>query len=160
MCKLICHIRGEGIPEYSLRHWCRCGRCPIWHPPGIPRGMRSVFPWHPLGIRLVYSWHGASIPVAIAPGPQRGNRSSTARKCFSSKAPARVLLCLCKLTFSFQYHLHDPISPAWSCKHTRQQLCHHIFGVIVTMCIMHDDFRSYRWHCMTIFVAIDLWRFS
>ena len=58
------------------------GGCPTWHPPGIdiPRGMRSESPWHSLGIRLVCSGNRASIPVAIAPGPQRGNRGGSARK--------------------------------------------------------------------------------
>ena len=49
-----------------------------WHVLGIR--IPLSFHWHPLGIHLVYSWHRASIPVVIAPGPQRGNRGSIARK--------------------------------------------------------------------------------
>ena len=66
-----------------------------WHPAWHALGTPLAFPeaWHPLGIRLVYSWHRASIPVAIAPGPQRGNRSSIARK-MDSQARRRPGFCV------------------------------------------------------------------
>ena len=47
---------------------------PSWHTLGIP--LASA--WHPLGEFLASG--RASIPVAIAPGPQRGNRGGSARK--------------------------------------------------------------------------------
>jgi hypothetical protein len=75
---------------------------PSWHALGIP----LVFPWHPLGIRLVYSWHRASIPVAIAPGPQRGNRSSTARKMLLKQGAGQGFVLL------MQANIQLPISPA------------------------------------------------
>ena len=39
-------------------------------------GILLALAWHPLGVFLNH----ASIPVAIATGPQRGNRSGIARK--------------------------------------------------------------------------------
>ena len=104
----------------------------LWHALGIP----VVFPWHPLGIRFVYSWNCAGIPVAIAPGPQRGNRSGIARKmlleklqsCFEnliatalkSLQPPLLVVCgravyedgpwiRCWVTLGIQNHLHHDV---------------------------------------------------
>jgi hypothetical protein len=55
---------------------------------------------------LVYSWHRASIPVAIAPGPQRGNRSSTARKMLLKQGAGQGFVML------MQANIQLPVSPA------------------------------------------------
>ena len=77
-----------------------------WHPPWHELGVPLASAWHPLGIRLVYSWHRASVPVAIAPGPQRENRGGISKKTLLK--PGAGLGCVLLM----QGNIQLPMSPA------------------------------------------------